>query len=109
MTKKPKRILVITGVVAGLALGGGAIAGAAGGGDDDRSDRPIGGAALDRASRVALDHAGGGRVIATEVGDEEGYYEVEVSRADGSQLDVHLDRHFHVLDAAADGDGSNDD
>lgn len=109
MTHKPKRILLVAGAIAGLALGGGAIAGAAGGGDDDRGDRPIGGAALDRASRIAVEHAGGGRVSATEVGDEEGYYEVEVTREDGSQLDVHLDRGFHVLGTAADGDGSNDD
>jgi uncharacterized membrane protein YkoI len=110
MTNKPKRVLLIAGAIAGLALGGGAIAGAAGGGgDDDRSDRPIVGAALERASRVAVAHAGGGRVTATEVSDEEGYYEVEVTRADGSQLDVHLDRQFHVLGAAADGDGANDD
>jgi uncharacterized membrane protein YkoI len=110
MRNRPKRFLLIAGAIAGLALGGGAIAGAAGGGgDDDHSDRPITGPALDRASRVAVEHAGGGRVTATEVGDEEGYYEVEITRADGSQLDVHLDRSFHVLGAAADGDGPNDD
>ncbi len=109
MTHKPKRILLVAGAIAGLALGGGAIAGAAGGGDDDRSETPISGAALDRASRVALEHAGGGSVTATEVGDEEGYYEVEITLADGSQLDVHLDRSFHVLGAAADGGGATDD
>jgi hypothetical protein len=107
MRDKTKRILLVAGAIAGLALGGGAIAGATSG-DDDHGDRPISGSALDRASRVALDHAGGGRVTATEVGDEEGYYEVEVRRADGSQLDVHLDRAFHVLGAGAD-DASRDD
>ena len=37
------------------------------------------------------------RSPSTEVGDEEGAYEVEVTRADGSQVDVHLDRDFNVV------------
>jgi hypothetical protein len=35
-----------------------------------------------------LQATGGGKVTDTEVGDEEGAYEVEVTRADGSQVDV---------------------
>ena len=85
-----------------LALGGAAIAGATGGGDDDASEQAISGSALGRASSEALDHTGGGKVTGTEVGDEEGYYEVEVTRADGTQVDVHLDRNFQVLDSAGD-------
>jgi uncharacterized membrane protein YkoI len=119
MSARLKGILIAVPVVAALAVGGAAIAGATGGddgtarGDDDRSDKPIAaGGALDRASAVALKHTGGGRVTATEVGDEEGYYEVEVRRADGSQVDVHLDRDFNLIGGQADGDGadgSNDD
>ena len=47
----------------------------------------------------------------TEVGDEEGAYEVEVTRADGSQVDVHLDEDFTVLGSERDGesDGPGDD
>ena len=51
----------------------------------------------------------------TEVGDEEGFYEVEVTLDDGSQVDVHLDRDFNVLGGVADdesegdADGSGDD
>ena len=37
-----------------------------------------------------------------EVSDEESYYEVEVTRADGSQVDVQLDRGFNVVDQQAD-------
>jgi hypothetical protein len=48
-------------------------------------------------------------VTGTEVGDEEGYYEVEVTRADGSQVDVHLDRGLNVLSAPADRDGAGED
>lgn len=33
----------------------------------------------------------------TEVGDEESYYEVEVTLADGSQVDVQLDRAFRFV------------
>jgi hypothetical protein len=36
-------------------------------------------------------------VTDTEVGDEESYYEVEVTRDDGSQVDVQLDRDFNVV------------
>ena len=36
------------------------------------------------------------------MGDEESYYEVEVTRADGSQVDVQLDRGFDVVGAKAD-------
>ncbi len=38
----------------------------------------------------------------TEAGDEEGAYEVEVTRADGSQVDVHLDKSFNVISSEAD-------
>ncbi|MCB8959226.1 MAG: hypothetical protein H6651_02850 [Ardenticatenales bacterium] len=58
---------------------------------------PITGDALQQASAAALDYIGEGRVTATEVGDEEGYYEVEITRDNGSQVDVHLDEEFNVL------------
>jgi uncharacterized membrane protein YkoI len=115
MNAKLKRGILAAAAVAALGLGGAAFAGATGGGDDgggkgdDGSGKPITGAALDRASAVAVDHAGGGRVSGTEFQDEEGYYEVEVTRDDGSQVDVHLDSHFNVLDQSADGEGSDSD
>jgi uncharacterized membrane protein YkoI len=109
MKATPKRILIVTAGIAALAGGGAAIAGAAGG-DDDATEVPITGSALDRASAVALQRTGGGRVSATEAGDEQGAYEVEVTRADGSQVDVHLDRDFHVLGVEGDdGDGAGDE
>lgn len=75
--------------------------------DDDATEKPITGSSLERASQAALAHTGGGEVTETEVGDEEGYYEVEVTRADGSQVDVHLDRGFEVL--GTEGDGATED
>jgi uncharacterized membrane protein YkoI len=108
MTDKLKGALITGTVIAALAVGGVAIAGAAGGDDDDGGARAIGGAALDRASAAALDHTGGGRVTETEVGDEESYYEVEVTRDDGSQVDVQLDRDFQVVGSEGDGRGEDD-
>jgi uncharacterized membrane protein YkoI len=108
MKNKIKGALIAIAAVAALAVGGAAIAGAAGG-DDDESDRAISGQALDRASAAALAETGGGKVTETEVGDEEGAYEVEVTRPDGSQVDVHLDKGFNVLSSAGDDDRSGED
>ena len=116
MKDKLKGVLIAIAAVAVLAVGGTAIAGAAGGGgDDDATDKAISGQALDRASSAALAETGDGKVTETEVGDEEGAYEVEVTLADGSQLDVHLDKDFKVLssvgddDSSGEKDGPNDD
>jgi hypothetical protein len=108
MSKRLKRGMIAAGAVAVLAGGGAAIAGATGG-DDDATDRPISGSAVERASAVALEHVGGGRVTGTEAGDEEGAYEVEVTRVDGSRVDVHLDRSFAVTGDDSDrGEGDGD-
>ena len=37
------------------------------------------------------------------MGDEESYYEVEVTLADGRQVDVQLDRSFTVVGSKQDG------
>jgi uncharacterized membrane protein YkoI len=108
MTGNRKRFVIALVAVAALAGGGAAIATAGGGGDDDASDRAISGKALDRASAAALAHTGGGTVTGTEVGDEESLYEVEVTRSDGSQVDVQLDRDFNVVGAESDGQGEDD-
>ena len=113
MKDKLKGVLIATGVIAVLATGGAAIAGATGGGDSgehadkgEKKETPITGSALDRASQVALKEVGSGKVTQTEAGDEEGAYEVEVTKADGSQVDVHLDKSFAVIDAKADKEDS---
>jgi uncharacterized membrane protein YkoI len=98
-----KRILITVAAAGALAAGGAAIAGAAGG-DDDATDTPISGSALDRAKAAALAEQPG-KVTETEVGDEESYYEVEVTRSDGSQVDVQLDRDFNVVSSATDSEG----
>jgi uncharacterized membrane protein YkoI len=97
-----KRILIAVLAIAALGAGGSAIAGAASGGDDNENDKAITGIALDQASAAALQATGGGKVTETEVGDEESYYEVEVSKSDGSQVDVQLDKSFNVVGQKAD-------
>ncbi len=110
---KRKTTLISLGAAAAIvAAGAGVGVAAAGGGDDN--DTPITGDALDKASAAALEATGEGRVTATEVGDEEGYYEVEVRLDDGSQVDVHLDRDFKLIDSSGDhegdeGSGNDDD
>ena len=104
MNKRVKVTLITAGAIAAIGGGGAAIAAAAG---DDGSGTPITGSALGKAKAAALQETGGGRVIATEVRDEEGYYEVEVTRNDGSQVDVHLDRSFNPIDQSPDGGGSD--
>ena len=109
-----KGIAAALAAVTALGVGGAAIAGAAGGGDSsspaaetaedakEGPDQAIGGSDLDKARAAALQHTGGGQVTDTEVGDEESYYEVEVSLDDGSQVDVQLDRGFNVVGEDAD-------
>ena len=89
-----------TAAVAFATLGG-ATGVALADGSADR-EAAITGDALGRASAGALEHTGEGRVSETEVGDEESYYEVEVTLDDGSQVDVQLDRSFNVVGATAD-------
>lgn len=102
-----RRTKLLAAAVVAVALGGGTtVALATASGDDEA---PITGDAYQRASAAAVEAAGGGRVTDTEVGDEEGYYEVEVTRDDGSQVDVHLDEDFTVLGTAADRDDVEDE
>jgi len=102
--------LVTAAAVIGVGLGGYGIAAAASdGGADSREDQneapdtPIAGADLDQASADALVHTRQGTVSDTEVGDEESYYEVEVTLDDGSQVDVQLDEKFNVVGSETDG------
>ena len=62
----------------------------------------------EQASAAALAHTGQGSVSDTEVGDEESYYEVEVTLDDGSQTDVQLDRDFNVVGSEADKGGEDE-
>ena len=108
MNKRTKVGIAIASV---LAAGAGAAGIAAAGGGDD-NEAPIAGSALEQASAAALAETGEGSVTETEVGDEESYYEVEVSLPSGDQVDVQLDRDFNVVGSETDGpnedEGSDD-
>jgi hypothetical protein len=109
--RRKTRIALAAGVIT-VTLGGvgAAVVNAA---VDDDSGTQITGTDLERASAAALAHTGQGRVTGTEVGDEDSYYEVEVTLDDGSQIDVQLDKAFAVVQTIADtedakGDNSQD-
>jgi hypothetical protein len=100
-----KKLLGVVGaglLVATIGAGGAALAQGGGTpvpgtGDDEGNSGAITGDALAKASDAALAHTGGGTVSDTEQGDEESFYEVEVTLADGSQVDVQLDQNFNVV------------
>jgi uncharacterized membrane protein YkoI len=99
--------LIAAGVLAviGLALGGAAIANATMG-DDGAA---LTGVTLQRASTAAVKAAGGGRVTETEHDSEgDATYEVEVTKADGSQVEVRLDGSFNVVSVEGDRDEKGD-
>jgi len=105
MTRRTRWLLAaVAGGVVAAGVGGGVAL--AGGGDD--AEQPITGAALAKAEQAALAHTGGGRVTDTEVGDEESYYEVEVTMPDGREVDVQLDENFAVVGAENDRDEGAD-
>ena len=107
MSNTKKAFLAVGTVLAVGAIGGGVAVATS---DDDANEQPITGTELERASEAALAHTGGGQVTETEVGDEESYYEVEVTLDDGSQVDVQLDRGLDVVGAEGDSESeSNDD
>ena len=75
----------------------------------DGLEAPITGQDLEQASAAALEETGGGEVTDTEVGDEESYYEVEVTMPDGEEIDVQLDQSFDVVGSESEYEGEGDD
>ena len=107
MSRSLKRIL-IAGAVLVTAGAGGAAAVQAGSGDDAVAT----GAEADRAGAAAVRIAGGGSAASVER-DAEGrrVWEVEVTKADGSTLEIDLDAALAQVAAEADDsdDGERDD
>ncbi len=101
-----RRAATVAATLALAAVAGAGLAFGLASGDDEH---PITGPELQQASEAALAHTGGGRGTDTEVGDEEGYYEVEVTLDDGTEIDVHLDENFNVLGTESGGAGEDDD
>ena len=100
-----KRVTIVVASIAALvalALGGAAIANARQGDDGAK----LTGATLSRASAAALKATGGGEVNETEYDSEQGAtYEVEVTKLNGSTVDVRLDDSYKVV--AIEGDSED--
>ena len=102
------RTLVIAEAVALLlALGAAGIAYANGGDSEEQLTGPE----AEKAKSAAIAAVGGGTVTEVEPddGNGTGVYEVEVTRDDGSQLEVHLDGDYNVVGQQADEDEPNDE
>lgn len=104
--KRKHALIAVTVLALAVAGSGTGIAVALGGGDDDQ---PLTGTALERASRAALDHTGGGTVVETEAGDDGAAYGVEVRLNDGRTVEVNLDANFNVIGQEGDDDGAGDE
>ena len=104
MSRKTK---IAAGVaVLALALGAAAIAGAGGTFDDEQ---PLEGTELARASAAALKATGGGTVNETERDSEQGAtFEVEVTKPDGTTVDVRLDASYGVVAIDSDSEQPDD-
>jgi hypothetical protein len=98
------RTLLVAAAVAMMLVVGAGVAYATGSSSDSSGQASA--ADLEKAKSVALDHVNG-KVTGSEVGDEEGYYQIEVTRPDGSQVDVNLDKNFNVINTPADNQDSN--
>lgn len=98
-------VLGLAGVAAAAALAGGAVAIASG-----DSDENITGPQADRAVKAALDATGGGTANSVELDSENGArWEVEVTRTDGTTVDVRLDDNYQVVVIEGDDESPDDD
>ena len=98
-----RTLLAIGIALVAVAVGGGAYA-YAGGGDDGEGNAT--GTGADRARQAAIAHLGGATANEVESGDEEGAWEVEVTKSNGETVDVHLDTSYQVL--SVEGDSEED-
>ena len=97
-TWRSRRVLIpVVAVIAVLGAGGAVWASAV--------DNDLGGDQRDKAAQAAVAAVGGGTV--TEAEEEDGFYEVDVTREDGTEVDVLLDKGFEVVSTKEDGPDSD--
>ncbi|MGZ8737393.1 MAG: PepSY domain-containing protein [Nocardioides sp.] len=102
---KKQRIAAVTGVVLAAVAAAGGVAVATG----DDGDVTVQGPEADRATEAALAATGGGTANSVERDSENGAtWEVEVTREDGTTVDVRLDENYGVVVIEGDGDESGD-
>ena len=104
--KNVKTLVIAAAVAMLLALGAAGIAYANGGISEDQVTGPE----AEKAKSAAIAAVGGGTVseVERDDGNGTGAFEVEVTREDGSQLEVHLDGDYNVVGQQADEDGPSD-
>jgi len=105
MQKKTKGLI---GAVALVLAGAVGTTAAVAGGDD--GEGRVTGPQADRATAAALEITGGGTANAVERDSEDGAtWEVEVTRPDGTTVDVRLDDRFRLVVVEGDSEGTDHD
>jgi uncharacterized membrane protein YkoI len=102
-----RRVWVAGGVLGtAVAAGVGGVA-VAGNGDDGPASHQYTQEEAEAAKQAALNATGGGSVNSVETDNENGAtYEVEVTKPDGTTVDVRLDESYKVVVIEGDGDQS---
>jgi uncharacterized membrane protein YkoI len=105
MNKKLVVGAVAAGITVAVALAGAAAAVAS----NDDGDDAVTGSQAARATAAALAATEGGTANSVERDSENGAtWEVEVTKPDGTTVDVRLDQTYQVVVIEGDGDGSGD-
>jgi hypothetical protein len=100
---KKQRITAVAGVALAAVAAAGGVAVATG----DDGDVTVQGPEADRATEAALQATGGGTANSVERDSENGAtWEVEVTREDGTTVDVRLDENYAVVVIEGDGEES---
>lgn len=100
-----KRVVIAAaGAGAALAVAAGGVA-VATSGDDGAASHQYTQEQADAATKAALEATGGGTANSVETDNENGAtYEVEVTKPDGTTVDVRLDEDYQVVVIEGDGD-----
>jgi uncharacterized membrane protein YkoI len=101
-----KRVIITAAAlgVAAAAVGGGVAV--AGNGDDAAASHQYTPSQAEAATKAALEATGGGTANSVESDSENGAtYEVEVTKTNGTTVDVRLDESYRVVVIEGDGEG----
>ncbi|MEU6548830.1 PepSY domain-containing protein [Streptomyces sp. NPDC046915] len=94
------------------SAGGAEAAGEAGAGDgdtDDKTEPPLTGDVKQKAEAAALAKYPGTVVKSEEDAEKPGMYAVEVKQADGTSIEVYIDKSFKVTDTRKEGTEETED
>ena len=96
--KKKTIIATASGIVLAASITGGVAVASGAGEDPEPGSQDFTAQQADDATRAALDATGGGRANSVERDSENGAtWEVEVTRTDGTTVDVRLDGSYGVV------------